>query len=168
MQHPHNMEDHMLTPFYNYLFKPSTCSKVHFYKSDDNSLRSYFEHHGKAVKHHQRPKQVKLKGEVKPKVKTSWWFQPNWKILVKIGSSSPNKAEKKNICETTSYKTFSSLTISWSHGRLTWVFRHSLWFFRPIFSRFCGASRKLRSIAAVECYIRRSLKCDRSATLLSF
>ena len=26
---------------------------------------------------------------------TSWWFQPIWKILVKMGSSSPNRGENK-------------------------------------------------------------------------
>ena len=28
---------------------------------------------------------------------TSWWFQPLWKIFVKMGSSSPNRGEKKNV-----------------------------------------------------------------------
>ena len=32
---------------------------------------------------------------IPPKWVTSWWFQPGWKILVKIGSSSPNLGENK-------------------------------------------------------------------------
>ena len=33
-----------------------------------------------------------------PRWETSWWFHPHWKILVKMGSSSPNRGEHKHIC----------------------------------------------------------------------
>ena len=35
--------------------------------------------------------------EVVHQATTGWWFQPIWKILVKMGSSSSNRGENKNI-----------------------------------------------------------------------
>ena len=42
-------------------------------------------------------KHLVLKDIFSPQKTTSWWFQPTWKIWVKMGSSSPSFGIKKNI-----------------------------------------------------------------------
>ena len=54
-----------------------------------------------------------------------WWFQPIWKILVKMGSSSPNRDE---------HKQYLKLTLIYF-----WVFVASLWKFSK---RFFGTNSK--------------------------
>ena len=81
---------------------------------------------------------------------TSWWFQPLWIILVKMGSSSTSRGENKKYLKAPP----SFWMGNWCY--FTPLFQWS--YFTPLFSKLLLRSRRTHPRNSSSCQLRRDLR----------